>query len=71
MSPQKQVLLALKIQQSVNSKNHLGILSVNKNMERIEFPSFAIEFVSFEGRIKEVDKLNIKKRLRHWMYLLK
>ena len=42
-------------------KNHLSILSINKNMERIGCPSLAFEFVPLEKRIKEVNKLNIKK----------
>ena len=42
-------------------RNHLSILSINKNMERIGRPSFAFEFVSLEETIKEVNKLSIKK----------
>ena len=37
-------------------RNHLSILSINKNMDRIGRPSFAFEFVSLEETIKEVNK---------------
>ena len=41
--------------------NHPSILSINKSMERIGYPSFAFEFVSLEETVKEVNKLSIKK----------
>ena len=42
-------------------RNHPSILSINKNLVRIECPSFAFEFASVEETIKEVHKLSIKK----------
>ena len=42
-------------------RNHPSILSINQKMQRIELPSFASEFVSLEEKIKEVNKLSIKK----------
>ena len=42
-------------------RNHPSILSINKNMERIERPSFAFKFLSLDETIKEVNKLKIKK----------
>ena len=42
-------------------KYHLSILSINQNIERIGCPSLVFEFVSLEKRIKENNKLNIKK----------
>ena len=38
-------------------KNHPCILSINKNMKRIGYPSFAFEFASLEETIKEVNKI--------------
>ena len=42
-------------------RNQPRIISINKNMETIGCPSFALEFVSLEETIKEVNKLSIKK----------
>ena len=42
-------------------KNHSSILSINKNIERIECPSFAFNFVSLEETVKKAKKLRIKK----------
>ena len=42
-------------------RNHPRILSINKNMKRMECPSFSFEFVSLEETFKEVNKLSIKK----------
>ena len=41
-------------------RNHPSILSTNKIMKRIGWPSFAFEVVSLEEKIKEVNKLSIK-----------
>ena len=35
-------------------RNYPSIISINKNVERIGYPSFAFEFVSLEETIKEV-----------------
>ena len=42
-------------------RNHPGIISINKNMERIRCGSFAFEFVSLQETINEVTELSIKK----------
>ena len=46
-----------------------SILSINKNMERIECPSFPFEFVSLKETIKEVNKLSIKKSFPNTRYI--
>ena len=51
-----------KVSTAINKfRSHPSILSVNKDMERIGYPSFAFEFVLLEETIKEVNKLSIKK----------
>ena len=46
-----------------------SILSINKNMEIIECPSFPFEFVSLKETIKEVNKLSIKKSFPDARYI--
>ena len=49
-------------------RNHRSILSVNKSMERIGYPSFAFEFASLEDTIKEVNNLSIEKSFSDTKY---